>query len=149
MEEYIGLEIEDFGIYLRFPEWWQHRLEEDGTYLFWDEYVGSFRITPILQKEAKFLMKIYLNDLLESNVGSKLEQMGRLHFVQYKVDNQQSDGHVTRSHFYIGGKDRVLLVCSFAYDIALLEDEFNADGVAAALDEVEILLEGLSFGDDD
>lgn len=149
MEEYIGLEIEDFGIYVRYPEWWRLRLEDDGTYLFWDEYVGSFRLTPIHAQQPAFSLKNYLDDETKSHAGCKLRKIGQRQFACYQVDRPQPDGHVTRTHFYTGGQERTILACSFAYDSALLADEFSAEGVAAALEEVEILLEGLSFGEDD
>lgn len=149
MGEYISFEIEDLGIFFRYPEWWEHRVEENGTYLFWDEYVGSFRITPTRSKQAGFSLTNYLEQALTTHPSAKKRKIGKREFVCSQQDNPDGKGGTTRLHVYTGGEDKVFLVCSFAYNTRLLEDEFSQEGVEAALEEVEILLEGLRFGEED
>ncbi len=148
MEEYIGLEIEEFGIYLQYPEWWQHRVEEDGTHLFWDEYVGSFRMTGTRHKAAGFDVADFLVKILANDKTAGRRTIGKREFICSMQDNPKTDG-VTRLHLYVCGHEKMVLTCSFAYDLALLDDEFSREGVEAALQEVEILLELLRFGEEE
>jgi Domain of unknown function (DUF3805) len=149
MEEYNSFEIEDCEIFFQYPEWWEHRLEENNTYLFWDEYVGSFRITPLRLKKGGPNLQQFLADRRASTTDAESKTIGRHSFVVSQQDDNQADGGATRLHYYIGGHGSVAIVCSYAYGLALLEDEFNREAVEAGLEEVEILLEGLRFGDEE
>jgi hypothetical protein len=149
MGEYIGFEIEDLGIFFQYPEWWEHRVENDDTYLFWDEYVGSFRLTPTrLKKGGPNLLQL-LADHTAATEGTQPKKLGRHSYLVSQRDTTGADGSHTRLHTYVGGHVSVAIICTYAYRLALLEDEFDRDAVAAALEEVEILLEGLRYGDED
>lgn len=149
MEEYIRFEIEDFGILFQYPEWWEYRLESKDTHLFWDEYLGSFRVTPSRVKQAGFSLPSFLQAEVSSQPGASIRRLGKHDYVCYQRDIPKADGGQTRQHYYIGGHEQILLACSFAYDMALLEDEFSAEGIDAGLEEVDILLELLSYGEED
>ena len=149
MEEYIRFEIEEFGILLQYPEWWEYKLESKDTHLFWDEYLGSLRITPSRVKQAGFSLPNFLQSEIDAHHGATLRRLGPHDYVCYQQDSTNSDGGKTRLHYYIGGHDKILLTCSFAYDMALLEDAFSADGIDAGLEEVDILLVLLSYGEED
>jgi Domain of unknown function (DUF3805) len=149
MGEYIGFEIEDLEIFFQYPEWWEQRVENDETYLFWDEYVGSFRLTPIRLKKGGPNLAQFLVDHKAATTGAQSKILGRHSYVVSQSDTTDADGTQTRLHTYVGGCDSVAIVCSYAYGLELLEDEFDRDAVEAGLEEVEILLEGLRYGDED
>jgi Domain of unknown function (DUF3805) len=149
MEEYIKFEIEDFGILFQYPEWWEHRIENRDTYLFWDEYVGSFRITPIRLKKGGPNLAQFLADEQAKVVGSKPKKIGKHTYITYEKDSTTEAGEHTHLHWYFGGYGDVVIACSYAYGHALLEDDFDREAVEAGLEEVEILLEGISFGEED
>lgn len=149
MEEYIKFEIEDFGIFFQYPEWWEHKLEKEDTYLFWDEYVGSFRITPIRLKKGGPNLAQFLAEEQAKHPDGKMKRIGRYEFVTRQQDDPQSGGSTTRVHYYVGGYGDTVLLCSYAYALELLDDEFDRDAVEAGIEEAEILIEGLNFGEED
>jgi hypothetical protein len=149
MEEYINLEIEDFGIYLTYPEWWFHRMEEKNTYLFWDEYVGSFRLTPIVIKVKGYDWEGFFAEELSRHANATLRKIGACQYVCYQEDIQNGEDSGTRQHFFLGGKDKLMLSMSYAYPLDLLEDEISGDAVLAGLEEVDMLISGMRIGEEE
>lgn len=144
-EEYERHVISKFGLELCAPTWWLNRKEENDTYLFWDEYTGSFRLTPIVFGAGADLRK-ELDNVAAKEAASHPERrkFGDREHVCYVQDNPKVEGGVTRSHFFVSEFNGMLLVCSFAYDRELLEDEFSADQVDAALEEVHLILDSIA-----
>jgi Domain of unknown function (DUF3805) len=149
MEEYIKFEIEDFGILFQYPEWWEHRVENRDTYLFWDEYVGSFRITPMRLKRGGPNLAQFLTEEQAKVAGSLTKQLGKHAYVYYESESVSETGDKTCMHYFLGGFGDVAILCSYAYSHTLLQDDFNREAAEAGLEEVEILLEGISFGEED
>ena len=146
MEDYIKYEIPAFNIKFQYPEWWEDKIEHENTYLFWDEYTGSFRITPISITSQGFDPEQFLENRFQENAKSNPEWKtynGRK-FLYYETLSEK-DGDITKLHFYLSGKGNTLITCSFAYGNELLEDEYSNDEVEGALEEVENLLHSLTL----
>jgi hypothetical protein len=139
-EELVGETIDEFGITFVRPELWQFRREETTTYLYWDEDGGSLRITPV---RAAVTLDRYLAGVLETE---------RAHDPKWRVFDAHkgiawvADGE-SRTHFYVTGRDDLVIVCSYAYDPDLFEedDEFYAPAIEAGLEHVDALLASMKF----
>ena len=144
-EEYERHVISKFGLELCAPTWWLNRREENDTYLFWDEYTGSFRLTPIAFASGTDLNKeLDQVEAKEAASNPERKKFGDRAHVCYIQENPKPEGGITRSHFYFSTLNGLLLVCSFSYDKELLEDEFSADQVDAALEEVDLILDSIA-----
>jgi hypothetical protein len=148
MEEYEQFGIYKFGIELSYPAWWERKVESNDTYLFWDEYTGSFRITPLKMELPGFQLDTYLKSVEEKEKQHQPQwrAVGERKFLCYLTNTQKPDGGTTQSRYYISGEGNLVIVCSFAYDQSLLDDEFTADQLDAALEEVDLILESIQFG---
>jgi hypothetical protein len=137
-ERYVVEEIPEFGVSFERPDFWEFRHErrKDGdTYVYWDEYTGTLRITPSRPAGTRFVADEFLERHFEEVRERKpvWRTFGGRRFVCYVEDKPETD---TRLHYFIGAYDQTLLVCSFAYALEPLEDEFYADEVAGALEDV-------------
>lgn len=149
MEDHVKETIQEFGIEFVRPEWWQFKIEDKApecpTYLFWDEYTGSLRVTPSRVGNG-FDLDTFLERRFQDAVGSghvpEWREFNGRKTVCYVDDNPSSK---TRIHFYIGGHDDILVACSFAYDSSSLDDELYADEVDGALEEVIATLNSMSI----
>ncbi len=144
MENYIKYEIPSFKIQFEYPEWWDEKIEYDNTYLFWDEFTGSFRITPNKFDSQNFSIDQFLqnkfNEYIESSPTWRIYNKRKY---LYFENISKKDNGLTKLHFYISGYENILITCSFAYDKELLEDENSNDEVAGALEEVDNILNSL------
>ncbi|MGZ4034789.1 MAG: DUF3805 domain-containing protein [Bacteroidia bacterium] len=146
MEDYIKYEIPAFNIKFQYPEWWDDKIEHENTYLFWDEYTGSFRITPATINLPNFNLEQFLENRFRENANANAEWKiynGRK-FLYYETLSHSGD-ESTKLHFYISGNGNTLITCSFAYDNELLSDEYSNDEVEGALEEVENILQSLTL----
>ncbi|HEY8075015.1 MAG TPA: hypothetical protein VIF62_12920 [Labilithrix sp.] len=148
-ENLIAYRIEEHGISLAYPEHWDQRIEENGTHLFWEENTGSLRVTPFIpvaEPERAFDPDAFLahEHNRRRDAGATYKQLGPHRFLCYVADSADGDG-VTRSHFYLMGRGPMVLLCSWSYDRALLDDELSADEVEDELENAEAVLTSLAF----
>jgi hypothetical protein len=144
-DEHVTETVAELGLVLERPEWWEVRIDDHGshrTFTCWDEYTGTFRISPKRVSET-FRPDEFLESERERRKG-EWRTYGALRFVCYEEDSDAGD-HTTHMHYYLAGTGEHLLVCSFAYAAELLDDEFSADEVEGALEEVEKMLHSLRF----
>jgi hypothetical protein len=148
-DECVAEQVPEFGLRFSRPGWWQFRLEdkeEPATYLYWDEYTGSLRITVWREARPGFSGADYLHRVLyEEREGGHAPEwrliQGR-RFVCWQQDNAKEG---TRIHFYITAHEDRIVTCSFAYDLSLLDDEFSADELKGAMEDVDRVLESLTL----
>ena len=146
MKDYIKYEISTFKIQFQYPEWWDDKIEYDDTYLFWDEYTGSFRITPTTIDSPTFSLDQFLQNRFEeyAEKNPTWRTYNNRKYLYYEDFSKENDGS-TKLHFYISGQKNILLTCSFAYTKELLEDEYSKDEVEVALEEVDNILNSLTI----
>jgi len=148
-EDYVAEQVSEFGLRFSRPGWWQFRLEdkeEPTTYLYWDEYTGSLRITVWREARPSFSAADSLVDVLhrERKCGHAPEWrlIRGLRFVCWQQDNAETG---TRSHFYITAHEDRVVTCSFAYDLSLLDDELSALELEDAMEDADRVLESLTL----
>ena len=146
MTDYIKYNISSFKIHFQYPEWWDDKIEHGDTYLFWDKYTGSFRITPTTIYSQNFSIDQFLQskfkEYAEKNPTWKIYNNRKyLYYEDYSKVNQG----LNKLHFYITGQENILLTCSFAYNKELLEDKYSKDEVEGALEEVDNILNSLTI----
>ena len=132
--------IEAFGLTFTRPEFWESRVEDESTYLYWDMDGGSFRVTP---RRVSVDIGAYLEGVLAEH--RAFDAAWRV-FPNHRGVAWVADGE-SRSHFYVTGRDDLLLVCSFAYDPDLYaeDDEFYAPAIDAGLEDVDAIYASLRF----
>ena len=141
-DERVTETVAELGLGLERPAWWHARIDGGETFTCWDEYTGTLRITPEHVSET-----FRPDELLErerARHDGAWRTYGARRFVCYEADADGGD-HVTHMHYYLAGQGEHLLVCSFAYRKDLLDDEFSADEVEGALEEVDAILRSLRF----
>ena len=146
MESYIKYKIPTFDIQFQYPDWWLHKIEDDDTYLFWDEYTGSFRITPSIINLQIFSLDQFLeNKFQEYFEKNPIWKTYNNRKYLYYEDLTKETNDITKLHFYISGQKNTLLICSFAYNNELLKDIYSRDEVEEALMEVDNILNSLTL----
>jgi hypothetical protein len=145
MEDYVSFTIPEFNIKFKYPEWWDHKVEHSDTYLFWDEYVGSFRITPKVISKPDFNQEQFLQETFEeyAKYSPIWKTYNNRKFIYYEKFSKYNDNPV-KNHFYITTEKNILLICSFGCDPILLEDEDSKDELECAIEDVDALLGGLT-----
>jgi hypothetical protein len=148
-EDYVAEQVPEFGLRFSRPGWWQFRLEDEeepATYLYWDEYTGSLRITPWREAHPSFSAADFLVRKFDAERERGLTPEWRLiqgrRFVCYREDDAKEG---TRSHFYITAHEDRIVVCSFAYSLSLLDDEFSADELEGAMEDTDRVLKSLTL----
>jgi hypothetical protein len=146
MSDHVAEHIVDFDVRFSRPAWWSAKVERDSqstTYLYWDEYTGSLRITPWRAQAPSFRLDEFLARRFED---------AREHGPEWRLTNGrkavcyvEETTSNTRLHYHVTGHADVIVVCSFAYSLALLEDEYTADEVGDALEEFDRVLETLTL----
>lgn len=129
------------GISFFYPSYWQSEVEEDGTFLFYDEELGSFRVTVVFIKNSDFSIQSYLEEEFNDNIqhSPTWEKIGSLMFLKYKSDAEFEDDTVI--HYYVTGCGNLVLYCSYAYD-----EEFEGNPqLINALEEVERSLQSINI----
>ena len=113
------LKTKEFNIAFEYPSEWIDTIEGDGTYLFYKEMLGSFRLSAIEIKNQKFNITSFLNGEYRDNknYNPKWLNLGNFKFVYYKQPAKKQDN--TIMHYFISGEKNILLILSYAYDSAL------------------------------
>ncbi len=146
MEGYIKYEIPTFRIQFQYPEWWDDKIEDNDSYLFWDEYTGSFRVTPSTIDSPTFSVDQFLQNRFQecAKKNPRWRTYNNRKYLYYEDFSKDYNGS-TILHFYISGQKNILLTCTFAYAKELLEDEYSRDEVEGALEEVDNVLDSLTM----
>lgn len=146
-KNYVVEQVPEFGLRFSRPDWWQFRLEDEeepATYLYWDEYTGSLRITVWRVARPSFSAADYLVDRFDRERERGHAPEWRLIQGRRFVCWQQDDAK-TRIHFYITAHEDRVVTCSFAYALSLLHDEFSADELEGAMEDANRVLESLTL----
>ncbi|WP_343320904.1 DUF3805 domain-containing protein [Sphingobacterium multivorum] len=89
--------------------------EEEGTYLFYTEQTGSFRITPLEIESNSFNSEEYLVDLCEENGGSVLRNdVG--HKYLYYISSSENNGDALTIFNWIFADYNKIIYCSYTID---------------------------------
>src|SRR5437016_4886132 len=114
----------------QYPDYWSDEIENGITYLFYEEYLGSFRLTPRTLPPDKFNIKEYLEKefLNKTEFDPQWKTMNGRDFLYYESD-WASRNNIYRIHHYITGNENTVLTCSFAYDSALIQDPIGAEEI--------------------
>jgi hypothetical protein len=140
-EDHVAEHLAPFPVRFGRPEWWDFRQEHERTWLYWDEYTGSFRVTPMKIDSPAFRIDEYLAGVCADEQGT-WRTIGSTRFVTWIADGTDS----TRLHWFVSGAGDLVVACSFAYDRVLLDDEFSRDELEGALEEVEAILASMTIG---
>ena len=90
--------------------------EDEGTYLFYTEDTGSFRITPVkLEGNANFDAEQYLSDICNENDGEILENQQNLSYVFYISKSVDEDEDLTIFNWIFAIEDKIVY-CSYTID---------------------------------
>jgi len=146
--------IEDYKTYttlrdevtFHYPEYWMNEIEDDRTYLFYEEFLGSFRVTPRTMDPELFDVSDYLfSEFQKKEEFDPLwKDFGGKEFLYYEGDWVDKN-HVYRIHHYIGGYKNILVTCSFAYDTALLKDPIGSEEIIKEIAGAEAVLNSMKF----
>lgn len=89
--------------------------EVEGTYLFYTEETGSFRITPFKLKGNKiFNPDKYLNDQLTENGGEMLQNLYNK-YIFYISHSEDDENILTIYNWFFATQDKVVY-CSYSVD---------------------------------
>lgn len=143
-QDWVPETIPAFGLAFERPGWWEHREEvEDGrtTFVTWDVYTGTLRISPWRVERGRFHAADYLAQVQASEPGARLEQLGGRDWVVF----EKAGSDATRLHFYVTGHQDLIVACSFSYLVELLDDSYAKDEVEGALDDAVRVLTSLTI----
>ena len=107
------------GITFTYPASRIDTMESENIYLFYDEKLGSFRLTPIKLENTNLTLDAYLNSEYEENKSAHPQwlKLGEHRALYYKQKAELEDH--TFIHYLITGKGSTVLITSFAYDASL------------------------------
>lgn len=127
-------------IEIEYPKRWKFKLEDNNTNLFFDENLGSFRITVVkTDKNGNELVRFLKAELLKNQINkAEFKKLNQRDFVYYNTINTQDSSKI---HFYTSFYKSNLLICSFAYDVSLI----NSIQIENELEEVEKSLESIKI----
>ena len=130
----------------QYPPYWLHEMENENTYLFFEEFLGSFRITPRVMDIANFEILAYLNKEFEfkQKYDPEWKTFNGRDFLCYDYDFE-NNGREFHVHYFLTGYGNILLTCSFAYDNSLADDMIGSIEITKELEGVETLLNSLKF----
>ncbi len=130
----------------RYPDYWMHEVENNMTYVFYEEYLGSFRLTPRTMDPALFEIEEYLDKefVKKAEFDAIWKTINGRKFLYYEGD-WASGKKVYRIHHFVTGYKNILLNCSFAYDTALLTEEIGSIEIKKELAGAESALATLQF----
>ncbi len=89
--------------------------EEEGTYLFYTEQTGSFRITLLEIQADHFDTDKYLVDLCEENNGEILKN-DRGYSYLYYISSSENSGEALTIFNWIFAADNKIVYCSYTID---------------------------------
>lgn len=118
------------NITFTYPASWTDTVESEKTYLFYDEKLGSFRLTPFKLENTNLTLEAYLNSEYEENksIHPQWLKLGEHRTLYYKQKAALEDNTII--HYFLTGKGSTVLVTSFAYDDSLdgsapIDEELN------------------------
>lgn len=145
----VAEQVPEFGLRFLRPGWWQFRLDEHEkppTYVYWDEYTGTLRITVWREARPGFSAADFLVGVLDRERERGHAPEWRLiqgrRFVCWQQDRAETG---TRSHFYITAHEDRIVTCSFAHNLSLLDDELSGLELEGAMGDVDRVLESLTL----
>ena len=132
--------IDAFGITFTRPDFWKSRVEHGSTYLYWDIDGGSFRITP---QRVKVDIAAYLASVFDDH---REHEAAWREFPHHRGVAWVEDSE-SRMHYYVTGRDDLLLICSFAFDPELYaeDEDMSAPAVDEGLEDVDAIYASLRF----
>ncbi|TXI99917.1 MAG: DUF3805 domain-containing protein [Chryseobacterium cucumeris] len=90
--------------------------EEEGTYLFYTEQTGSFRITPLkLEGKSNFNADKYLQDLASENKGEIFKNQHSNKYVYYISHSVDEEDDLTIFNWIFAVNDKIVY-CSYTVD---------------------------------
>ena len=125
------------GMTFNYPSSSIDTVESENTYLFYDEMLGSLRLTPISLGNTNLTLEAYLNSEYEENRNRNPQwlKLGTHRTLYYKQKAELEDNTVI--HYFLTGKDSTVLITSYAYDVSL-------DGSAQIKEEISKVRETLA-----
>lgn len=95
--------------------------EEEGTYLFYTEQTGSFRITPIkIGVDNNFDGEKYLKELSQENNGEILQNLHN-NYVFYISNSEDEDGPLSIYNWIFAVNNKIIY-CSYTIDSDRIDD---------------------------
>lgn len=95
--------------------------EVEGTYLFYTEQTGSFRITPLEIQSINFNTDDYLVDLCKENNGTILKNDVEYKYLYYISPSKNNDSALTIFN-WIFAVDNKIVYCSYTIDAISIAD---------------------------
>lgn len=113
--------------------------EEEGTYLFYTEETGSFRVTPLkLEGNGNFNSERYLIDLSDENKGKILENKRGNKYVYYISYSLDEEDDLTIFN-WVFAVDNKIVYCSYTIDT----DSINDNNIMSEKNEISKIIEML------
>ncbi len=113
--------------------------EEEGTYLFYTEETGSFRVTPLkLEGNGNFNSEKYLIDLSDENKGKILENKRGNKYVYYISYSLDEEDDLTIFN-WVFAVDNKIVYCSYTIDT----DSINDNNIMSEKNEISKIIEML------
>ena len=111
--------IPEHEITFNYPLHWTDTVESENTHLFYNETLGSFRLTPFKLENTNLTLEAYLNSAYEENKKANPEwlKLGEHRTLHYKQRADLEDNTII--HYFLTGKDSIILVTTYAYDASL------------------------------
>lgn len=128
-----GLLKFDYPSHLTFVE------EEDGTYLFYNEQTGSFRVTPLKLANKNFDADKYLKTIADENKGEILTNHKNIKYVFY-ISSSEYEEDLTIFNWIIAAGNSVIY-CSYTIDSVCIND----DEVVEEKNEIIKIIENLKL----
>jgi hypothetical protein len=149
MENYKTYTTKKGELIFQYPGYWLDEMEDEDTYLFFEEYLGSFRINLKRMPAKGFNLKAYLEkeNHEKEEFGPEWKTFNDVEFLCYE-DDWEHNGRITHIHYYISGNKNLLITCTFAYDSAVIDDVVGMDEIGKELKGVEKLLSSIIFMED-
>src|ERR1035437_230657 len=124
MENYKTFTTNNGEIIFQYPSYWLNEMEGTDTYLFYEEYLGSFRMNLKRISTKGFNMKAYLEKEFKDkdDFGPEWKKFNDVEFLCYE-DDLENNNQVTHIHYFIWGNKNLVISCSFAYDSAVIRSE--------------------------
>ena len=146
--------MEDYKIFttlkdeltFKYPHYWLDEMEDGNTYVFFEEFLGSLRVTPQIIKNPNWDATEFLLKEFESKKALEPEwkKLGKHNYVSYE-DDLDSGNTIIHVHYFITAFNNIALNCSFAYDSTVIDDPVGADEIKKELEGVLDALKTIVF----
>jgi predicted DNA binding protein len=115
--------------------------EQEGTYLFYTEETGSFRVTPLkVEDDGSFNAIKFLHKCCADYDGQLLENLKNNKYV-FSISTSIDEDDDLTIYNWIFSKDNKIIYCSYTLDSSSIEDK----EIIAEKDEVQKIIENLDF----